>query len=168
MQFYPNFFLFSTLGGINLDHDFFQLSKLSENQKKSLHQKWNTFFPRIQVETCAQMQIIGGDTDKDHNQIIGGGDTVKLLRGYIPSNREGLILGHCGLRRRRIHKMRQSPLLRRVFLCGGLNPQRRNAAKTLTLKFKKTANRTTQGGEFKISKAYLRTEPPKVVSLKFV
>ena len=30
-----------------------------------------------------QSQIIGGDADIDHTQIIGG-DTVKLLGGYIP------------------------------------------------------------------------------------
>ena len=61
LQFYPNFALFSTLGGMNLDHDFFKVSKLSEeqtknvftkngtifssnsgeDQKKGLHQKWN-------------------------------------------------------------------------------------------------------------------------------
>ena len=29
-------------------------------------------------------------------------------------------------------------------------------------------NRTTEGGEFKISNIFLRTEPPKVVSLKLV
>ena len=51
LQFYPNFALFSTSGGMNLDHHFFQESKLSEEQKKGLHQKWNTFFPRIQVKT---------------------------------------------------------------------------------------------------------------------
>ena len=28
-------------------------------------------------------QIFGGDADEDHTQIIGG-DTVKLLGGYIP------------------------------------------------------------------------------------
>ena len=33
-QFYPNFALFSTLGGMNLYHDFFQVSKLSEDKKK--------------------------------------------------------------------------------------------------------------------------------------
>ena len=36
---------------MNLDHDFFQVSKLSEDQKKGLHQKWNSFFPQIQVKT---------------------------------------------------------------------------------------------------------------------
>ena len=30
-----------------------------------------------------QSQIVGGDADVDHNQIIGG-DTIKLLGGYIP------------------------------------------------------------------------------------
>ena len=47
LQFYPNFSLFSTLGGMSLDHYFFQESKLSEEQKKVLHQKWNTFFPEF-------------------------------------------------------------------------------------------------------------------------
>ena len=69
MQFYPNFAPISTLGGMNLDQDIFQVSKLSEDQKlkkkfpqiqvkikkKGLHQKRNTFFPQIQVETCAWM-----------------------------------------------------------------------------------------------------------------
>ena len=62
---------------MNLDHHFVQVSKLSEDQKrkvfnktetlfspnlgedqkkkKKLHQKWNTFFPRIQVDTYAHM-----------------------------------------------------------------------------------------------------------------
>ena len=34
LQFYPNFALFSTLGGINLDHNFVQEWKFSEDQKK--------------------------------------------------------------------------------------------------------------------------------------
>ena len=50
-----NFTLFLTLGGMNLDHDFFQVSKLSEDQKKGLPPKTEHFFPRIQVETRAQM-----------------------------------------------------------------------------------------------------------------
>ena len=69
---------------MNLDHDFVQVSKLSEDQKKrsspklehffsqiqvktkkkGLHQKGNTFFPRIQVDTYAQMltsvKLLGG------------------------------------------------------------------------------------------------------------
>ena len=55
LQFYPNFALFSTLGGMNLDHDFVQMSKLSEDEKKGLHQKCNTFFPRIQVTFKVQL-----------------------------------------------------------------------------------------------------------------
>ena len=95
LLFYPNFALFLTLGRMNLDHDFFQVSKLSEDQKKSLHQKWNTFLPEFwlrpqqkkglhqQWNTCFpefkkrpalrcthQSQIIGGDAD--HTQIIRG------------------------------------------------------------------------------------------------
>ena len=108
MQFYPNFALFSTLGGMNLDHDFVEMSKLSEDQtkkrfspkmntffpisdedqkKKDLHQKWNTFFPRFQMDNSAQMhtrvKLFGGDADLDHIQTIGG-DTVKLLKDISP------------------------------------------------------------------------------------
>ena len=90
---------------MNLDHDCFQVSKLSEDQKKSLHQKWNSFFPQIQVKDqkksspkispnssgglrshAHQSQIIGGDADEDHTQIIGG-DTLKLLGGIYPPPR---------------------------------------------------------------------------------
>ena len=35
LQFYPNFALFSTLGRMNFDLDFFHVCKLSEGQKKS-------------------------------------------------------------------------------------------------------------------------------------
>ena len=96
LQFYPNVSLFSTLGGINLDHDFFHVSKLSEDQKKN-------FFLQIQVKSKKKVftknrtlfspnssgnlgsdahrsQIIGGYANEDHTQIIGG-DTAKLLGG---------------------------------------------------------------------------------------
>ena len=50
------------------------------------------FFPRIQVEACAQIQtrvkLLGGDADVDNTQIIGG-DTVKLLGGYISPSSPG-------------------------------------------------------------------------------
>ena len=83
LQFYPNFALFSTLGGMNLDQDFFQVSKLSEDQKKGLRQKWNTCFSRIYSD-AHQSQIIGGNADEDHTQIVGG-YTVKSLKGiYSP------------------------------------------------------------------------------------
>ena len=81
---------------MNLDHDFGQVSKLSEDQKKvftktpklfspnssedqenkGFYQKWNTIFPRIQVDTYAQMhtrvKLLGGSADVDHTQTIGG------------------------------------------------------------------------------------------------
>ena len=41
---------------MNLDHDFVQESKLSEDQKiKRLSPKMEHFFPQIQVDTYAQM-----------------------------------------------------------------------------------------------------------------
>ena len=51
---------------MNLDHDFFQVSKLtlSEDQKKGLHLKKENFVPQILVETGAQMhtkvKLLGG------------------------------------------------------------------------------------------------------------
>ena len=70
---------------MNLDHDFFQVSKLSEDQKKGLHLKKENFVPQILVETCTQMhtkvKLLGGCRCRLYTQIIGG-DTVKL-GGYI-------------------------------------------------------------------------------------
>ena len=86
---------------MNLDHDFVQVRKFSEDQKIS---KWNTFspnsgedppkkrsstrkehfFPKIYTLRCTPIQILGGDADVDHSQTIGG-DTAKLLGGiYLP------------------------------------------------------------------------------------
>ena len=49
---------------MNLDHDFFQVSKLSEDQKKGLHLKKENFVPQILVgnlrSNAHQSQIIGG------------------------------------------------------------------------------------------------------------
>ena len=68
---------------MNLDHDFFQVSKLSKDQKKKKRSspKLEHFFPpnssgHLRSE-AHQRQIIGGDADVDHTQTIGG-DTVKL------------------------------------------------------------------------------------------
>ena len=44
LQFYPNFALFSSLGGMNLDQDFFQESKLSEDQQKRSSPEIKPFF----------------------------------------------------------------------------------------------------------------------------
>ena len=75
----PQFFPVFDIGGMNLDHDFFQLSKVSEDQKKGLHQNRKSFFPEFKCcrPTSSdsdedQSQIIGGDADVDHSQIIGG------------------------------------------------------------------------------------------------
>ena len=57
-----------------------------KTKKKGLHQKWNTFFPRIQVDTYTQMhtrvKLSGRDADVDHTQIIGG--YSQIIGGYIP------------------------------------------------------------------------------------
>ena len=92
---------------MNLEHDFVQVSKLSEDPQKNEH-----FFPQIQVKTekkvftkngtpfspnssrhlrsdAHRSQIIGEDVDVHHTQTIGG-HTVKLLgRGYIPPSPPG-------------------------------------------------------------------------------
>ena len=86
--------------------------KLSEDQKKGLHRKWNTFSPNSGEEgedqktkkkkkvftrngalflstalrsDAHQSQIIGGDADENHTQIVGG-YTVKLLGGIYPQS----------------------------------------------------------------------------------
>ena len=115
MQFYPNFALFLTLGRMNLDHDFVQVSKLSEDpkkmsspkmehffpqiqvktkkkRKKDLHQKRNTFFPRIQVDAYAQMHTRVKLFGRMHITIEYSnywGDTAKLLGEYIPPSFPG-------------------------------------------------------------------------------
>ena len=93
---------------MNLDQDFFQVSKLSEDQKKKkvftrngtlfspnsgkdqkkkkrkVFNKNGTLFLSTDLLSDAhQSQIIGGDVVKDHTQIVGG-YTVKLLGGIIP------------------------------------------------------------------------------------
>ena len=72
---------------MNLDQDFFQVRKLSEDQKKRpLPEMEHFFFPNLSTDQHSdahQSQIIGGDAHEDHTQIVGG-DTVKLLGGYIP------------------------------------------------------------------------------------
>ena len=63
---------------MNLDHDFVQVSKLSEDQKKLKRSspKMEHFFSpnsRGHLRSDAhQSQIIGGDANVDHTQTIGG------------------------------------------------------------------------------------------------
>ena len=99
LQFYPNFALFSTLGGMNLDHDFVQVSKLSKNQKKTKFFTTNEtlFSPNSsgQLRSNAhQSQIIGGNADVDHSETIRG-HTAKLLGGYIPLSPPGFGIPAC-------------------------------------------------------------------------
>ena len=71
---------------MNLENDFVQVSKLSEEQKKIiLHQKWNNFFLRIQVEDQKQKK---SSPKMEHffprNQVETCAQThnkVKLLEG---------------------------------------------------------------------------------------
>ena len=100
LHFYPNFALFLTLREISLDQDFFQMSKLSEDQKKkerfsidmehffssnsgedqktkkrSSPEMEHLFSPNSSTDLRSdahQSQIIGGDADDDHTQIVGG------------------------------------------------------------------------------------------------
>ena len=71
-----NFALFSTLGGINLDHDFVQVGKLSEHQKKNIFTKNGTLFPEFKwtptLKCTPKSNYWGGDADVDHTQTIGG------------------------------------------------------------------------------------------------
>ena len=53
-----------------------------KTKKKDLHQKWNTFLSTNLRSDAHKSQIIGGDADADHTQIVEG-YTVKLLGGYI-------------------------------------------------------------------------------------
>ena len=91
---------------MNLDHDFVQESKLSEDQKKrlspkmntffsqiqmktkkkGLHQKRNTFFPRFQVDTYAQMhtrvKLLGRYRSRPYSNYWVG--YSQIIEGYTP------------------------------------------------------------------------------------
>ena len=63
-----------------------QVKTKKKKEKKGLHQKWNTFFPQIQVDTyaqCTQESNYWEDADVDHTQIIGGIQS-NFWAGYIP------------------------------------------------------------------------------------
>ena len=60
---------------MNLDHDYFQESKSSEEQKKVFTKNGTLFSPNSIGDLRSdanQSQIIRGDADVDHTQIIGG------------------------------------------------------------------------------------------------
>ena len=70
-----------------MEHFFSPISGEDQNKKKRSSPKMGHFFsPNSSADLRSdahQSQIIGGDADEDHTQIIGG-YTVKLLGGYIP------------------------------------------------------------------------------------
>ena len=87
LQFYPNFALFSTLGGINLDHDSFQVNKLSAEQKKKIFTKTGTlFFPEFKwiptLRYTPESNYWRGCRCRPYSNYFE--DTVNLLGGYIP------------------------------------------------------------------------------------
>ena len=87
LLFYPNFALFLTLEGMNLHHDFVQVSKLSEDHKKRPSPKMEHFFPRIQVDTYAQMhtsvKLLGvGCRCGPHSNYWGG--YSQIIGGICP------------------------------------------------------------------------------------
>ena len=62
------------------------MSKLSEDQKKGLHRKWNTFSPEFKwtpTLRCTPESNYWGDANENHTQTIGG-DTVKILGWIYP------------------------------------------------------------------------------------
>ena len=90
LQFYPNFALFSTLGGMNLDHDFAQVWKFSrkkrssskiehfffpnsgEDQKKRSSSKIEHFFPQIFALMHYPFKILGGMQMWTILKLLGG------------------------------------------------------------------------------------------------
>ena len=68
-----------------MEHFFPRIQVKTKKQKKGLHQKWNTYFSRIQVQTCAQMhtrvKLLEGMQMTTKLNLLG--DTVKI-GGYIP------------------------------------------------------------------------------------
>ena len=77
LPFYPNFALFSTLGGWTSTAIFFRLAnEVKTKEKKGLHQKWNTFFSKFKwrsaLRCTPESNYWRGGADVDHTQIIGG------------------------------------------------------------------------------------------------
>ena len=59
---------FQHWGGINLDQDFFQVSKLSEDQKKGLHLKWNTFIPEFRWRPKKKVFATNANSGEDQKK----------------------------------------------------------------------------------------------------
>ena len=71
---------------MNLDHDFFQLSKLSKEQKKFFSNNGTLFFPEFiwtpPLRCTPESNYWRGCRCRPYSNYWG--DTVKLLAGYIP------------------------------------------------------------------------------------
>ena len=99
LQFYPNFSLFSTLRGMNLDHNFFQVYKLSEGQKKVFTKIGRVFFPNSSEDqkkrSSPKLEKFFSPTWSvaDRLQVIQIQTRVKLLGG-MQSNYWGDISPH--------------------------------------------------------------------------
>ena len=58
----------------------------SDQNKRSSPEMENFFFPNSSTDLRSdahQSQIVGGDADEDHTQIVGGGYS-QIIGGYIP------------------------------------------------------------------------------------
>ena len=96
LQFYPNIAPFSTLGGMKLDNYFFHVSKSSEDQKKGLHRKLNSFCSRNQVKTKQKVRRTLSATMLTIVKLLGGMQvqTIVKLLGGMQSNYWGDISPH--------------------------------------------------------------------------
>ena len=81
----PQLCRISDIGGMNLNHNFFHVSKFSEDQKKRSSPKIEAFLsPKSRKDQNKGPNIIQrSDADVNHSQIIGG-NAVKLLGGIYP------------------------------------------------------------------------------------
>ena len=80
--FFPIFDEDQKKGFLQKQNTFFPNFRWRPTKKKGLQLEYNTFFPKFTL-SCTPIQLIGGNADVDHSQTIGG-DTAKLLGGYIP------------------------------------------------------------------------------------
>ena len=69
----PQFCPIFNIGEMNLDHHFFQVSKLSEEQKKRSSPKIEHFFPQIQVKTKKKVFTKNGTRRVARNSQWGWG-----------------------------------------------------------------------------------------------
>ena len=57
---------------MNLEHDFFQVSKLSEDQKKRSSQKMENFFPEFKWKSALRVKLLEGLQMKTIFKLLGG------------------------------------------------------------------------------------------------